>query len=71
MKVRFPRRHSVVAVGRSDRDARAIAAVSQARAVERRLELSHTAGWSVAVATQGDTIPDVWSALTTRGALVG
>ena len=34
-------------------------------------ELLHTAGWSVAVAAQGDRIPEVWSALTTRGALVG
>jgi len=34
-------------------------------------ELLHTAGWSVAVAGQGDAVPDVWSALTTRGVLVG
>jgi uncharacterized protein (DUF58 family) len=34
-------------------------------------ELLHTAGWSVAVAAQGDGIPVVWSALTTRGVLVG
>jgi uncharacterized protein (DUF58 family) len=34
-------------------------------------ELLHTAGWSVAVAAQGDPISDVWSALTTRGVLVG
>ena len=34
-------------------------------------DLLHTAGWSVAVAAQGDRIPEVWSALTTRGALVG
>ena len=34
-------------------------------------DLLHTAGWSVAVAAQGDGIPEVWSALTTRGALVG
>ncbi len=33
-------------------------------------ELLHTAGWSVAVAARGDAIPDVWSALTTRGVLV-
>ncbi|HEU4329705.1 MAG TPA: DUF58 domain-containing protein [Lapillicoccus sp.] len=33
-------------------------------------ELLHTAGWSVAVAAQGDSIPDVWNALTTRGVLV-
>ena len=34
-------------------------------------ELLHTAGWSVAVARQGDGVPEVWSALTTRGVLVG
>ena len=34
-------------------------------------ELLHTAGWSVAVARQGDRVPEVWSALTTRGVLVG
>jgi uncharacterized protein (DUF58 family) len=34
-------------------------------------ELLHTAGWSVAVAAQGDPIADVWNALTTRGVLVG
>jgi uncharacterized protein (DUF58 family) len=34
-------------------------------------DLLHTAGWSVAVAAQGDGIPEVWSALTTRGVLVG
>jgi uncharacterized protein (DUF58 family) len=34
-------------------------------------ELLHTAGWTVAVAAQGDPIPTVWSALTTRGVLVG
>ena len=50
---------------------RALAAARQARAVELRAELLHTAGWSVAVAAQGDRIPEVWSALTTRGALVG
>jgi uncharacterized protein (DUF58 family) len=33
-------------------------------------ELLRTAGWSVAVAAQGDGIPDVWAALTTRGVLV-
>jgi uncharacterized protein (DUF58 family) len=33
-------------------------------------ELLHTAGWSVAVAARGDAIPEVWSALTTRGVLV-
>jgi uncharacterized protein (DUF58 family) len=33
-------------------------------------ELLHTAGWSVAVAAQGDAAHDVWSALTTRGVLV-
>jgi hypothetical protein len=34
-------------------------------------DLLHTAGWSVAVAARGDGIPEVWSALTTRGVLVG
>ncbi len=34
-------------------------------------ELLHTAGWSVAVATKGDAVQDVWAALTTRGVLVG
>jgi hypothetical protein len=34
-------------------------------------ELLHTAGWSVAVAEQGDPVPNAWSALTTRGVLVG
>jgi uncharacterized protein (DUF58 family) len=34
-------------------------------------EVLHTAGWSVTVAGQGDPVPAVWSALTTRGVLVG
>ena len=34
-------------------------------------ELLHPAGWSGAVARQGDGVPEVWSALTTRGVLVG
>jgi hypothetical protein len=45
---------------------RAVAASASAHA-----EVLHTAGWSVAVATKGDAIPDVWTALTTRGVLVG
>jgi uncharacterized protein (DUF58 family) len=48
------------------RGGRAVAASASAYA-----ELLHTAGWSVAVATQGDAVPDVWVALTTRGVLVG